>query len=181
MFYSIFYNGSIRRIIIIPIYKYGWDIARNLDRSMKQFTGNLQAYTMKNIPIVSCIKEKQLVEILWTGFECIYFKLSTIFAITKTKLLCITDLAARASLLPLNFFWNTRALRVCWRSIWHCSRTSLVCSKCFCISLSFEIHPPKSTVFHLDGSPEKNILLLSNLLSPCAIRNSAYFRGTNFS
>ena len=50
-----------------------------------------------------------------------------------------------------------RAAEFCWRNHNRRFRSNLVCSRSFCLSLSFELRPPKSTRFRVDGSPEKNM------------------------
>ena len=51
--------------------------------------------------------------------------------------------------------WILRAAEFCWRNHNRRFRSNLVCSRSFCLSLSFELRPPKSTRFRVDGSPEK--------------------------
>ena len=53
--------------------------------------------------------------------------------------------------------WILRAAEFCWRNHNRRFRSNLVCSRSFCLSLSFELRPPKSTRFRVDGSPEKNM------------------------
>lgn len=52
-----------------------------------------------------------------------------------------------------------RAAEFCWRKANLLFLSNLASSKSFFLSLSFELRPPKSTLFRLeDGSPLKNIL-----------------------
>lgn len=56
--------------------------------------------------------------------------------------------------------WILSAAEFCCRNPKRLVRSSRVCSSSFCRSLSFELLPPKSTLFRDDeGSPLKNILL----------------------
>lgn len=48
----------------------------------------------------------------------------------------------------------------CWRNFNRLFLSNLVCSRSFCLSLSFELRPPKSTRLRVDGSPLKNMFLL---------------------
>lgn len=54
--------------------------------------------------------------------------------------------------------WIFKAAEFCCRIHNRRLRSNLVCSKSFCLSLSFVLRPPKSTRFRVDESPEKNIL-----------------------